>query len=194
MPSIAMPVSILVLALALAMDATAVAAARAAALPHLRMRDVALVALVFGGLQAAMPLIGAFAGARAGPYVAAWDHWIAFALLAAIGAKMLWEARGARDAADARAQADATLGVATVLLLGVATSIDALAAGITLPLMGAPLAVSIATIGVVTATLSAAGMILGRRVGRLFGRRLELLGGVALIGLGVKILLEHLRA
>lgn len=183
--------SILLLALGLAMDATAVSAARGVAVSRVLPRHVLLVAVFFGGFQAAMPLVGWLVGAHVGAWVQAWDHWIAFALLAAIGGKMIWEAWQSDDDAPPR---DADLfGWKVMTVLAIATSIDALAVGFTLPLLGAPMLLSIATIGVVTALASALGLFAGRRFGAILGRRLDLVGGLVLIGLGVKILIEHLR-
>lgn len=185
--------SLVALAIGLAMDATAVAAARGLAAPRLRARHFAIVAGFFGGAQAVMPLLGWLVGSSIGPRIAAWDHWIAFALLGGIGAKMLWEARGGDD--DAAPGRDG-FGLRVMLVLAIATSIDAFAAGITLPLLGAPPALAIATIGAITAALSAAGLALGHRVGHRagarFGRGLEAFGGIVLIALGAKILIEHL--
>ena len=183
--------AILALAVGLAMDATAVAAARGLAVSRIRARHVVLVAGLFGGFQALMPLVGWTVGRRLGPLVEAWDHWIAFVLLGGIGARMLWEAWAATPDA-ARAEAE-LFGVRVMLVLAVATSIDALAVGVTLPMLDAPLALSLVTIGVTTAVLSGLGLYAGRRFGALLGRRLDVLGGVVLIGLGVKILVEHLR-
>jgi putative Mn2+ efflux pump MntP len=183
--------SILVLALGLAMDAMAVAAARGLAAPRVRLRHVLLVAGFFGGFQALMPLLGWFAGSRLGPFVQAWDHWIAFVLLGAIGGKMIWEARGERDALKSSEQD--LFGIKVLFVLAVATSIDALAAGLTLPMLNAPLLLSLVTIGITAAVLSALGLFAGRRFGAVLGRRLDVAGGVVLIGLGVKILVEHLR-
>lgn len=212
------------------MDATAVSAARGMAAAKLRARHVALVALFFGGFQALMPLIGWIVGTRVGPLVRLWDHWIAFALLGAIGSKMLWEAysegagRGAAgDQADktnaesagpgaqptsqgapshaSAAQGDPARGLRersdlfgykVMLLLAIATSIDALAVGITLPMLNAPFVLSLLTIGVTTAVLSALGLFAGRRFGAVLGQRLDVIGGLTLIGLGAKILVEHL--
>jgi putative Mn2+ efflux pump MntP len=182
--------SLLLLALGLAMDATAVAAARGCATRRIRLRHVALVALLFGGFQAGMPLLGWGLGRQLGPTVKAWDHWIAFALLAAIGAKMLHEARGAAGGEPRRA--GDPFAPKVLLLLALATSIDAFAVGITLPLLGAPFVLSLATIGVTTALLSALGLFAGQRFGAVLGRRLDALGGVALIGLGCVILFDHL--
>jgi len=181
---------ILLLAVGVAMDATAVAAARGcAAGDRSDLRDVLRVGLLFGAAQALMPVFGWVLGQQLGPAVAAFDHWIAFVLLAGIGAKMLHEARAEREELDSQ-QAD----FAWRLLIGlaIATSIDAFAVGITLPLLDAPFALSIVTIGVVTALLSGLGVVVGRHAGRLLGRKLDALGGVVLILLGVKILVEHL--
>ena len=183
--------SILALSVGLAMDATAVSAARGMAVARVRPRHVALVALFFGGFQALMPVIGWLVGSRIGPLVEAWDHWIAFVLLAAIGGKMLWESRDAKTASP-RSE-DELFGFRVMLALAIATSIDALAVGITLPMLDAPFALSIATIGSTTAILCAAGTLLGRRAGAMLGKRLDMLGGVLLIGIGVMILVEHLR-
>ena len=185
--------AILALALGLAMDATAVAAARGLAVPRILPRHVVLVATLFGGFQALMPLLGWLLGSAIGPTVQAWDHWIAFALLVAIGGKMLWEARGS-SSEDSAAPTGDPFGWRVMLVLAIATSIDAFAVGITLPMLGAPLLLSLATIGVTTAVLSAAGLYAGRRFGALLGPRLDVVGGLVLIALGVKILVEHLRA
>ncbi len=185
-------VAILILAVGLSMDSMAVAAARGLAAPHFRARDVVIVAALFGGLQAFMPLLGWIAGSRIGPLVEAWDHWIAFGVLSALGAKMLWEARGAPDGDPASGSEPFAIG--GLLMLAMATSIDALAVGITLPMLGAPLGLSLVTIGVTTAVLSALGLHAGRGLGAAVGRRLDVFGGLVLIGLGVKILAEHLTA
>ena len=182
--------AVLSLALGLAMDATAVSAARGVATPRIQAKHVLSVALFFGGFQAFMPLLGWLVGTRIGPAVQAWDHWIAFVLLGAIGGKMLWEARSQDDEPEARV---ANLYAFKVMLvLAVATSIDALAVGVTLPMLNAPFALSLITIGVTTAILSAAGLFAGHRFGALLGKRLEIVGGLVLIGLGTKILIEHL--
>jgi manganese efflux pump family protein len=195
----------ILLAVGLAMDSVAVAAARGLASPAIRPGHVARVALLFGGFQALMPLLGWQLGARLGPHVARWDHWIASGLLVAIGGKMLrdaWrvdeEAPGSARAPSPPAQGPARpaepallFGWRVLILLAIATSIDAFAAGITLPLLGAPLIPTLALIGGVTALLSAVALLVGRRLGAGAGRRLDALGGLVLIGLGVKILLEH---
>lgn len=187
--------AILLLAVGLAMDATAVSATRGLALPRIERRHMLQVALWFGGAQALMPLLGWLLGAAIGPLVQRYDHWIAFTLLAAIGGKMVWEAlRGDADDADEPLAPDDPFAPRLMLLLAIATSVDAFAVGITLPLLDAPLLLSLATIGLTTALLSVAGLHAGRRFGALLGPRLDLIGGLVLIGLGVKILAEHLSA
>ena len=184
--------AIWLLAFGLSMDAMAVAAARGLAVRQVRLRHVALVAGLFGGFQALMPLFGWLLGSRVGTAIAAWDHWVIFALLGGIGGKMLWEAFfGAEQAKPLEADA---FRLRVMLLLALATSIDALAAGFVLPLMGAPLGMSLAVIGVTTATLSALGLFAGHRFGAALGSRLDALGGIVLIGLGAKTLVEHLSA
>ncbi len=184
--------AILMLAIGLAMDATAVAAARGLATRSIAPQQVLLVALLFGGAQALMPLLGWQVGMRVGPLFAQWHPWIIFALLGGIGAKMLWEARGADESIEQ--PAGNPFGLRLLLVLALATSLDAFAAGLTLPLMHAPMALSLATIGVVTAVLSALGLYAGRRFGALLGKRLDVVGGVVLIGLGVKALIQHLSS
>ncbi|HEY3496889.1 MAG TPA: manganese efflux pump MntP family protein [Polyangiaceae bacterium] len=183
------------LAVGLAMDATAVAAARGMAVPAIRPRHVFLVAAFFGGSQALMPVLGWLVGSSIGPFIRAWDHWVAFALLAGIGSKMLWEAREVEEAREPVSRGEGELfGLKIMCVLALATSIDALAAGITLPMLGAPLVISVLTIGVTTAVLSVLGLVAGRRLGAVLGKRLDVLGGLVLIGLGLKILAEHLNA
>jgi putative Mn2+ efflux pump MntP len=185
--------AILLLAVGLAMDATAVAAARGMAAQSLRFRHVLAISLLFGGFQALMPLLGWLVGARLGPTIQAWDHWIAFALLSGIGGKMLWEAREKHDAeAGPAPRVDELFGIRVLLVLAIATSIDALAVGVTLPMLNAPFASSLVTIGATTTVLSAIGVLVGRRFGAALGQRLDAFGGIVLIGLGLKILIEHL--
>ena len=185
--------AILLLAVGLAMDATAVAAARGIAAPRILAKHVMLVGVLFGGAQALMPLLGWLVGKHVGPMFEKWDHWIIFGLLGGIGAKMLWEARPGHVEKEEQPKGD-PFGLRMLVLLAIATSIDAFAAGLTLPLLHAPIALSLATIGIVTAVLSGVGLYAGRTFGALLGKRLDAFGGVVLIGLGVKTLIEHLSA
>lgn len=183
-------VSVLVLAVGLSMDAMAVATSRGLAAAHAGWREALVVGAWFGAFQAGMPLLGWLVGETLGPLVVAWDHWIAFALLGGIGGKMLYEAWHADGEAEVVA-ADA-FGWRVMAPLAVATSIDALAAGVTLPTLGAPPIATVIAIGLTTATLSVIGVLAGRTIGARAGRRMDALGGVVLIGLGTKILIEHL--
>ncbi|MBX3161110.1 MAG: manganese efflux pump [Deltaproteobacteria bacterium] len=175
-----------VLALGLAMDATAVAAARSVA--KTPRRDLTMLVVAFAVFQAGMAAIGWGLGASAERYIRSWDHWLAFGLLVGLGTKMLLDARGGGDDDDG----DGRLGVRMLLALSLATSIDALAAGVTLPSIDGSPGVAIAMIGVVTLALSALGAALGSRLGARFGGRLEVVGGLALIAIGVKVLVDHL--
>jgi putative Mn2+ efflux pump MntP len=181
--------AVFVLSLGLAMDAAAVSAAKGFAVERVRLRHVVMVALFFGGAQALMPLAGWLIGASVGPLVQAWDHWIAFALLAALGCRMLWEARSSQQGLALKRD---DFGLRVMFALAIATSIDAMAAGITLPMIGAPLLTSLLTIGITTALLSAAGLFAGHRFGAALGQRLDVAGGFILIALGVKILVDHM--
>jgi putative Mn2+ efflux pump MntP len=173
------------LAFALAMDATAVAAARGLVRGH--RGEVVVLPLLFGGFQAGMAALGWVAGDWGGGLFAAWDHWLAFALLALIGGKMVIEGwRGGDDHAPPRR------GAMLYLALAVATSIDAAAAGLTLPLLAVDPWLAIGLIGAVTLACSLAGYLLGRVVGGRFGKALEVVGGVILIAIGARILIEHL--
>jgi putative Mn2+ efflux pump MntP len=173
----------LLLALALAMDAFAVALTQGARFRPAFAGSLA-IALTFGLFQGVMPLAGWGIGAIALAYVAAVDHWIAFALLTFLGARMLGGHVGEEEAAHA-------LTGKALLVAGVATSIDALAAGITLPTLAVEPFTAAALIGAVTLAMSGAGVILGRIAGDRFGTWAERAGGVILIGLGCKILAEH---
>jgi len=185
--------SLLALSVALAMDAFAVSIVTGLTLDPMTRRHIFRIAFHFGLFQAAMPVIGWLAGSAIQPYIAAFDHWIAFGLLAFVGGKMLWESHGGEEAAADREGRDPTRGW-SLLMLSVATSIDALAVGLSLAMVSAPIVVPAIVIGLVAAAFSTVGMLLGRRVGTAWGKRVEVLGGLILIGIGVKILAEHLGA
>jgi putative Mn2+ efflux pump MntP len=186
--------SLLILALALAMDATAVAAAKGLACEAVPPLGALRIALLFGGFQAGMAGAGAFAGTRFAALIEAYDHWIAFALLGGIGGKMIWEAlRSPHDDAQATAISD-PFAWRGLVVLAIATSIDALAAGVTLPLVDAKIPLAVGVIGVVTAVLSFAGVYTARKLGDRLGKKLDLAGGVVLVLLGLKTLVEHLTA
>jgi len=154
------------------------------------------VALFFGGFQAAMPAIGWGVGQAFASRILGWSHWVTFIVLAGIGAKMLHEALAAEEKDEEAAEEAATnnvFGLKVLALLAVATSIDALAAGVTLALGDVSVAQACGVIGVITAVLSFAGVYIGHRFGARFGKRLEVVGGLVLIGLAVKALADHFR-
>jgi manganese efflux pump family protein len=181
-------ITLLGLALALAMDAFAVALGTAVSLPSLTGRHLFRFGFHFGLFQALMPVVGWLAGMTIQKWIVAFDHWIAFALLASIGGRMLWEAFHPDEKTE---RGDPTKGW-SLILLSVATSIDALAVGLTLAMLDVPIWIPSLMIGLVAATLTIVGMLLGRRVGKHWGPRVEVFGGLVLIGIGVKILVEHL--
>jgi putative Mn2+ efflux pump MntP len=183
--------SLLAIALALAMDAFAVALATGLALGRLTGRHLFRLGFHFGLFQAMMPVVGWLAGLTVQRWIAAYDHWLAFALLVFVGGKMIHEAL-ARDPAVAR-EADPTRGMSLVLL-SLATSIDALAVGLTLAVLRVSIWLPALVIGLVAGVLTVTGMLLGRRVGALWGPRIEVVGGLVLIAIGLKILAEHLLA
>lgn len=184
-------VALLALAVALAMDAFAVAIVTGLSLKPLRAPQLLRMSLAFGAFQALMPALGWIAGKAVYRYISAVDHWIAFGLLAVVGGKMLYEALGGDDDHEDGRESDPTRGFA-LLVLAIATSIDALAVGLSLSMIGQPIAFAALVIGVVCAGFTATGMLLGRRIGALWGPRVEVFGGLILIGIGVKILVEHL--
>jgi len=177
-------IAAILLGLALAMDAFAVALIQGARFRP-RIGGALAIALTFGVFQAVMPLIGWGIGAVGFAYLEAVDHWIAFGLLALLGARMLTGHVGEEEAAH-------VLTGSALVAAGVATSIDALAAGITLPALDVAPLVAVAMIGGITFALSLAGVALGRRAGDAFGPWAERAGGVILIALGCKILAEHM--
>jgi putative Mn2+ efflux pump MntP len=184
-------VSLLALACALAMDALAVAIVAGITINHLTKRHVFRLAFHFGLFQALMPIIGWTAGNAVRRYISEFDHWVAFGLLAFVGGRMLWGTL--RNHEETEMAGDPTSGWALVLL-SVATSIDALAVGLSLAMVGSPILVPSIVIGVVAAAFTATGMLLGRKINSLWGKRVEAAGGVILILIGVKIAIEHCLA
>jgi manganese efflux pump family protein len=175
-------------ALALAMDAFAVSAAVAASLPEVTGRHTFRLAWHFGLFQFLMPVVGWAAGASLAGELARLDHWIAFGLLGLLGGRMIWSSF---SSAREPHRDDPTRGL-SLIALSVATSIDALAVGVSLGLLRVPIWVPAAVIGLLTAGISFVGTRLGRRVGPALGHWAERVGGLVLIGLGLRILITHL--
>ena len=176
-----------ILAVGLSMDAFAVAVCKGLAMPKCTFKKAAIVGLWFGGFQALMPAIGYILGAQFQEAIASIDHWIAFVLLALIGGNMIHEALD-----NDEEEADASLDVKTMFLLAVATSIDALAIGITFAFLKVSIIPAVCFIGIVTFIISFAGVKIGNVFGARYKNKAEIVGGVILILLGLKILLEHL--
>lgn len=181
-------IQILLIALSLAMDAFAVSVSTGIAVPGFGPRQAARIGAWCGFFQFAMPLIGWFLGSSVKTYIEFIDHWIAFGLLALIGSSMIRQAL-----AGGEEEAVTDLSVRRLFLLALATSIDALAVGVTLAFDNSVnILLSAAVIGVVAFLMAMLGGLLGRRLGQLFQKRATLLGGAVLMGIGIKILLEHL--
>jgi len=177
----------ILIAIGLAMDAFAVSISGGVGLQKGEHRWPLVAGTVFGGFQAGMPVLGWLGGTAIAGFLGFYGPWIAFLLLVLIGGKMLLEAvRGDENVRFAN------LSAATILLLAVATSIDALAVGVSLAMLDTPILLPAAIIGIVTFAFSAAGVVLGRSIGRIAGRNAGVIGGVILIGIGLQILLEHL--
>jgi len=176
-------------AVGLAMDAFAVSIGAGLTLKTVDARQTLRLAWHFGLFQALMPIIGWLAGLSVERWIAPVDHWIAFGLLAVIGGKMIHEAL--KDDDEETRRGDPTKGWSLVLL-SVATSIDALAVGLSLALLDVSIWWPAVVIGLVAGAFTTVGMQLGKRFGALLGRRMESVGGIVLIAIGVKILVEHL--
>ncbi|MFC1871213.1 manganese efflux pump MntP family protein [Chloroflexota bacterium] len=180
---------IFLIALSLSADCFAVALGGSVSLKRLSFLPAARVSLSFGIFQGLMPVLGWLAGQTVVQLIADYDHWLAFVLLALVGGRML---RGAFRAPDsAGKKSDITRGF-QLIILSVATSIDAFAVGLTFALVEIKIVLASATIAVVAFLATAVGLLLGRKIGGLMGKRAEAIGGLVLIGIGVKILLEHL--
>ena len=178
------------LAVGLSMDAFAVAICKGLGSAKFSCRKALLVGLYFGGFQALMPLIGYFLGTQFSESIQAYDHWVAFVLLAFIGGKMMKEALTPTPECDMEKNRDFRVG--TMLVLALATSIDALAVGVSLAFLQVDILPAVLFIGCVTFLLSTLGVKVGNLFGMRYKSKAEILGGVILICIGLKILLEHL--
>lgn len=180
--------SLFVLAVGLSMDAFAVAVCKGLSMQQITLKKAAVVGLYFGVFQGGMPLIGYLLGVSFQEKITRIDHWIAFILLGIIGVNMILEA----VKKDGEEEVNASLDFRTMSLLAVATSIDALAVGVTFAFLQVDIVPAVTFIGVVTCVLSMIGVKIGHVFGAKYKSKAELAGGIILIGLGTKILLEHL--
>jgi len=177
----------------LSMDAFAVSICRGLAMPKLNWRHAAVIGLFFGGFQALMPLAGWLLGSTFAGYIQNVDHWIAFLLLALIGGNMIREALSEKEeCGDEACPAEDRMDYRQLLLMAVATSIDALAVGVTFAFLEVSILPAITVIGITTFCISVVGVIVGNFFGTRWRKKAEITGGVILILLGLKILIEHL--
>ncbi len=189
--------TVLLVGIGVSADAFAVSLARGLKIRRLHLYQALLIGGAFGLFQALMPILGWLLGSAFGGLIQSFDHWVAFGLLALVGGKMLWEAIASHEEADPGEpvpDGKDGIGLRELLVLAVATSIDALAVGISLALLEVNIWLTAAVIGVITFVLSTAAVFIGHRVGVRFQRPAEIIGGVILIGIGVSILVEHLTA
>lgn len=177
----------------LAMDAFAVAVCKGLCMRRINYSHAVIIALFFGGFQALMPLVGWLIGKQFEKYITSVDHWIAFILLLIIGGKMAYEAIFGKDEDKACSdKSKSRLDYKELFTLAIATSIDALAVGITFAFLNVNIWAAISIIGITTFTLSLLGVIVGNKFGSIYKKKAEIAGGVVLILIGLKILLEHL--
>ena len=181
------------LALAMSTDAFAAAIGKGLALHKPGWPEALRTGVIFGVIEAVTPVVGWLLGRAAGRYVAAWDHWIAFVLLAALGLRMIRNGLAPADEAEV-VQKPARHSFWLLAATGFATSIDAMAVGVSLAFLDVDIVPVAAAIGLATLTMVTTGVLLGRVLGVMAGRRAELLGGLMLIGIGIAILHEHLSA
>ncbi|MHB1271773.1 MAG: manganese efflux pump MntP [Rhodanobacter sp.] len=186
------PLSILLLGFAMSTDAFAAAVGKGAAMARPRLSQALRAGLIFGVIEAITPILGWLLGKSASRYIEAWDHWIAFGLLLVLGLHMIWN--GFKPDSDESVDEAKRHGFVALALTGLSTSIDALAVGVGLAFVDTSIAVVALVIGLCTFTMVTLGIMLGRVLGAMVGRRAELTGGIILIGVGAAILYEHLSA
>ena len=182
---------VIMIGVGLSMDAFAASVCKGLAMRRLNVKNMLVIALFFGGFQAMMPCIGWFLGKQFEGYITSFDHWAAFALLAFIGGKMIFDVfRGGEE--NSSGEKNDCLNIKEILTLAVATSIDALAVGISFAFLQVNIIKAVSVIGVTTFVLSAAGVVIGNMFGARYEKKATLAGGIILVLIGLKILLEHL--
>lgn len=182
------PLTLIFIALALAMDAFAVALAAGVSLAPVSKRQLFRLGFHFGLFQGLMPIIGWLAGLSVQSMITAYDHWLAFGLLSFVGGKMIFESFHDDEEKE---KTDPTRGL-TMVMLSIATSIDALAVGLSLAVIGVDIWTPALVIGLTASILTVTGMLMGGKIGMIWGKRVEVMGGLLLIGIGLKILADHL--
>ena len=188
----ALVIELLLLGVGLSMDAFAVSVCKGLGMRKLNKKQALIIGLYFGGFQALMPFVGWLLGSQFQKYITSIDHWIAFILLGFIGGKMMIEAVREWNEEEVVDVMDAPIDHKNMLVLAVATSIDALTVGITFAFLGTPIVEAITIIGITTMVISIAGVVVGNFFGSRYKSKAEFIGGLILVLLGLKILLEHL--
>ena len=188
----ALVIELFLLGVGLSMDAFAVSVCKGLGMRKLNKKQALIIGLYFGGFQALMPFVGWLLGSQFQKYITSIDHWIAFILLGFIGGKMMSEAVREWNEEEVVDVMDAPIDHKNMLVLAVATSIDALTVGITFAFLGTPIVEAITIIGITTMVISIAGVVVGNFFGSRYKSKAEFIGGLILVLLGLKILLEHL--
>lgn len=188
----ALVIELFLLGVGLSMDAFAVSVCKGLGMKKLNKKQALIIGLYFGGFQALMPFVGWLLGSQFQKYITSIDHWIAFILLGFIGGKMMIEAVREWNEEEVVDVMDAPIDYKNMLVLAVATSIDALTVGITFAFLGTPIVEAITIIGITTMVISIAGVVVGNFFGSRYKSKAEFIGGLILVLLGLKILLEHL--
>ena len=183
---------IFMIGVGLSMDAFAVAICKGLNMRKLDKGQTLVIALFFGGFQALMPFVGWLLGKQFEAYITSFDHWIAFVLLAFIGGKMIWDVFRGDDKDKSCCEEGSGLNIKELFVLAIATSIDALAVGISFAFLQVNIVSAIALIGCTTFVISSAGVFIGHKFGNKYENKASLAGGIILILIGIKILLEHL--
>ena len=185
-------IELFLIGVGLSMDAFAVSICKGLGMEKVNKKQAFVIGLYFGGFQALMPLIGWFLGIRFQQYITSIDHWIAFVLLVFIGGKMIVDVLTEKEEEEVCPSCVERLDIKELFLLAIATSIDALAVGITFAFLQVSIVPAITIIGIVTFVISAAGVFIGNIFGSKYKKKAELVGGIILVLIGVKILLDHL--
>lgn len=181
-------IELILISLGLAMDAFAVSICKGITMKNLKWKNILIIALFFGGFQGLMPLIGWLVGSQFEQYITPIDHWIAFTLLGFLGIKMIVDASNSEEEC-----CNDSFKIKELFILAIATSIDALAVGITFAFLQVNIIIAISLIGIITFILAICGVFIGNKFGGKFKRKAEFIGGIILILMGLKILLEHLE-
>ncbi|RXZ36554.1 manganese efflux pump MntP [Oxalobacteraceae bacterium CAVE-383] len=184
--------ALVLLALAMSTDAFAAAIGKGASMPKPHFFQALRIGVLFGAIEAITPVIGWLIGSLASKWVAQWDHWIAFTLLLVLGGHMIWA--GLKTDAEEETETPRNQSILMLALTAVATSIDAMAVGVGLAFVDVSIGEAALLIGLATTTMVTIGVLLGRVLGSLIGKRAEIVGGLVLIGVGATILYEHLAA